>query len=160
MSESSADSGPDSNDDSNTESKTGPAAVRPVVGGRSNSRERAVHLLYESSMKDQPGDEILASQKAAADPYATELVRGVADHLSEIDTLIESLAPDGWRLERMAELDLTIMRVACWELAHSPDVPTGVVLSEAVGLAEEYGTDDSHRFVNGLLAAAAQRVRD
>jgi N utilization substance protein B len=137
-----------------------PRAVRPFVGGRSNSRERAVHLLYESSMKGISGAEVLVAQKAAADAYTTEVVRGVGEHLNEIDALIESLAPDGWRLERMAQLDLTIMRVACWELSHSPDVPTGVVLSEAVGLAEEYGTDDSHRFVNGLLAAAAASVRD
>ena len=59
----------------------------------------------------------------------------------------------------MPELDLVVMRVACYELAHRPEVPRGVVLAEAVELAGRYGTDDSPRFVNGVLAAAADRLR-
>ena len=80
-----------------------------------------------------------------------ELVRGVDDHAVEIDELIGRLAR-GWTLERMPALDLEVLRVACFELAHRPDVPTGVVLSEAVDLAGRYGTDDSSRFVNGVLS--------
>jgi N utilization substance protein B len=59
----------------------------------------------------------------------------------------------------MATLDRTILRLSIYELSHCDDVPTGVVLSEAVDLAETYGTDDSPRFVNGLLAEAARRLR-
>lgn len=148
------ESGPD------TTENTGPPSVRPAVASRATSRERAVHLLYESNIKDTSGEDVLASQKLAADAYATRLVSGVEANIDEIDGLIESLAPQGWPLDRMAALDLTVLRVACFELIHADDVPTGVVLSEAVALAEQYGTDDSHRFVNGLLAAAAKRVRE
>ena len=102
----------------------------------------------------------LASPSAgAADRYAEELVSGVDAHRDEIDAVLSDLAPAGWTLQRMATLDRTVLRVACFELSHRPDVPTGVVLAEAVELAETYGTDDSPRFVNGLLAAAARRLR-
>ncbi|MGI9577044.1 MAG: transcription antitermination factor NusB [Microthrixaceae bacterium] len=133
--------------------------IRPVVGGRTAARERAVHLLYEASMTERSGSEVLAEQVVAADRYAEDLVAGVEQSSAELDALIGDLAPAGWTLARMASLDLCVLRVACWELLHSPDVPTGVILAEAVALAESYGTDDSPRFVNGLLAAAAARVR-
>lgn len=135
-----------------------PPTVPVVAGGRAEARERAVHLLYESRMKDRTPDEVLADQVAAPDPYAGELVRGVAGHAEELDGVIARLAR-GWTLERMPALDLVVLRVACFELAHRPDVPTAVVLSEATDLAARYGTDDSARFVNGLLAAAAAELR-
>lgn len=133
--------------------------LRPVVGGRTAARERALHLLYESAMKDRTAGDVLAGQVIAADRYAEELVAGVEEHAGEIDDLVGELAPKGWTVARMATVDLTLCRIGCYELAHRPDVPTGVVLSEAVDLAETYGSDDSPRFVNGLLAAAAGRLR-
>jgi N utilization substance protein B len=138
---------------------TGPPTLRPVEGGRHAARERALHLLYESAMKHSRPTDVLAAQVLAADPYAERLVRGVGDHLGDIDALIEELAPEGWPLPRLAVVDLNLLRLGCFELAHCPDVPTGVVLAEAVELAERYGTDDSPRFVNGLLAAASSRLR-
>lgn len=137
----------------------GAPRIRPVVGGRSPARERALHLLYEASMTDRDGPSVLATQVVAADRYAEELVGGVHEHAAEIDSLITELAPRGWTIERMATLDRTILRLSIYELSHRDDVPTGVILSEAVDLAETYGADDSPRFVNGLLAAAARRLR-
>jgi len=137
----------------------GAPRVRPVIGGRTAARERAVHLLYEARMTERNGPEVLADQIVAADRYAEELVAGVDAHLDEIDHIISDLAPPGWSVQRMAALDLSVLRVGCFELARRPEVPTGVVLAEAVALAESYGTDDSPRFVNGLLAAAAARLR-
>lgn len=136
----------------------GPPAVRPVAGGRHEARERAVHLLYEAGIKGLTVDDVLAAQVLAPDPYTTDLVRGVAAHREELDELIAGLAK-GWTLERMPQLDLVVMRVGCFELAHRPDVPRAAVLSEAVELASRYGTDDSPRFVNGVLSAAADRLR-
>ncbi len=133
--------------------------VRPVAGGRHEARERAVHLLYEADIKDRSVDEVLSSQVLAPDPYTVVLVRGVVAHRDELDMVIDRLAR-GWSLERMPALDLVVLRVACYELAHEPEVPRGVVLSEAVELAGRYGsTDDSATFVNGLLAAAADELR-
>lgn len=137
---------------------TGPGVVRTVAGGRHEARERAVHLLYEASIKGLDIDELLRAQVLPPDPYAELLVRGVVTHGAAMDEVISRLAR-GWTIERMPTLDLVVLRVACFELAHSPDVPTAVVLSEAVDLAGRYGTDDSSRFVNGLLAAAAEELR-
>lgn len=136
-----------------------PPELPTVAGGRHEARERAVHLLYESAMKDRPARDVLAEQVLAPDPYAMDLVGGVAEHQAELDTLIGGLAR-GWTLDRMPALDLVVLRVGCFELAHRPEVPTGVVLSEATELASRYGTDDSSRFVNGVLAAAAERLRE
>ncbi len=135
-----------------------PPTVPQVAGGRSEARERAVHLLYESRMKARPGPDTVADQVAAPDEYAIDLVRGVEAHRVEVDDVIGRLAR-GWAIDRMPSLDLEILRIACYELAHRPDVPTGVVLAEAVDLATRYGTDDSARFVNGLLATAATELR-
>lgn len=135
-----------------------PPSMRPVAGGRQEARERAVHLLYESEIKDVPVAQVLDSQVIAAEPYTDALVRGVAEHREELDALIGQLAK-GWTLERMPRLDLVVMRTACFELAHRPDTPRAVVLAEAVGLAGRYGTDDSAKFVNGVLSAAADRLR-
>lgn len=135
-----------------------PPALRPVAGGRHEARERAVHLLYEAAAKDLPLDEVLSTQVLAADEYTDALVRGVAEHRDELDEVISRLAR-GWTIARMPTLDVVVLRLACFELAHRPDVPRGVVLSEAVDLAGRYGTDESSRFVNGLLAAAADELR-
>ncbi len=135
-----------------------PPVLRPVAGGRHEARERAVHLLYESRIKGLGIDQVLASQVLSPDSYTIELVRGVDAHVGQLDEVIGRLAR-GWSLERMPTLDVVVLEVACFELAHSPEVPRGVVLAEAVDLAGRYGTDESARFVNGLLAAAADELR-
>ena len=83
-----------------------------------------------------------------------ELVLGVAAHQAEIDALISRFAID-WALDRMPVIDRTLLRMATFELLGRPDVPTGVVISEAVELAKQYSTDESGRFVNGVLASIA-----
>lgn len=135
-----------------------PPSVRPVAGGRHEARERAVHLLFEAEMKGLTVDEVLAAQVLAPEPYTIDLVRGVDGARAETEALIEELAR-GWTLQRMPTLDVVIMRVACYELADREDIPRAVVLAEAVDLASRYGTDDSPKFVNGLLSAAADRLR-
>jgi len=132
--------------------------VPVVAGGRKEARERAVHLLYEADAKTAHVASVLEAQAAAPDSYASELALGVDGDRAELDRLIDELA-EGWPLERMPRLDLTILRVGTYELLHRPDVPTAVVLAEATELASRYGTDDSSRFVNGVLAAAARRIR-
>lgn len=82
--------------------------------------------------------------------HARELVEGAAAHRDEIDQLIRSQA-DNWRLERMPAVDRNILRLAVYELLHQPDVPKLVVLDEAIELAKKYGSEQSSRFVNGLL---------
>ncbi|CAN5525924.1 hypothetical protein BH10ACT3_BH10ACT3_08930 [soil metagenome] len=135
-----------------------PPVLRAVAGGRHEARERAAHLLYEVEIKSLSVDEVLDEQVLAPDTYASELVKGVAAHRDELDEIIGRLAR-GWTIKRMPTMDVVVLRLAVYELAHRPEVPRGVVLSEAVDLAGQYGTDDSSKFVNGLLAAAANELR-
>ena len=91
-------------------------------------------------------------------PFAVDLVSGVGEHQDELDALDHQLRP-GLDLDRMPALDRALLRMGVFELAHRPDVPTGAVISEAVELAKRYSTDDSGRFVNGVLASIAAAVR-
>lgn len=126
---------------------------------RSDARERALYLLYEAHSKGIAPSDTIDLQVVEPDQLTQELVRGVDAGGERIDALIAAKAK-GWTLERMPVLDLSVMRLASFELLDRPQVPTAVVLNEAVELAKRYSTDDSGRFVNGVLAAIAAEVRD
>jgi transcription antitermination protein NusB len=128
------------------------------VGGRHEARERALALLYEAEAKDRPPADVLASLPVEPDPYAADLTAGVGEHRGEIDGLIRRFAR-GWSLERMPAVDRAVLRLAVFELGWRPDVPTGAVIDEAVELAKRYSTDDSGRFVNGMLSTIAEELR-
>jgi N utilization substance protein B len=128
------------------------------VGTRREARERALSLLYEADAKSEAPAEVLAGLPVAPDPFVADVVVGVADRQKEIDELIARYAID-WTLDRMPIIDLTLLRMATFELLARPDVPTGVVISEAVELAKQYSTEESGRFVNGLLASIAAETR-
>ena len=130
----------------------------PLPGGRREARERAFHLIYEAEMKSEGSAEVLAALPLEPDLFAVELVTGVTEQGSTVDSLIAEHARN-WDLERMPALDRALLRLATYELAFRPDVPTGAVISEAVDLATRYSTDDSGRFVNGVLSAIAAAVR-
>ena len=125
---------------------------------RSDARERALYLLYEAHSKGIAPAATIDIQVLEPDELTQELVRGVDSNLPRLDELISAKAK-GWTLTRMPVLDLSVMRLAVFELIERPHVPTAVVLNEAVELAKRYSTDDSGRFVNGVLAAIASDVR-
>jgi N utilization substance protein B len=132
--------------------------VSDAIGGRREARERALGLLYEADAKGAAAAAVLDEQELEPDEFAADLVRGVGDHLAESDDLIRRYAK-GWTIERMPVIDRTLLRMAIYELAHRPDVPTAAIISEAVELAKRYSTDDSGRFVNGMLGRIADEVR-
>lgn len=125
------------------------------MGARSKARRRALDVLYEADMRGADPIEILAARLAAADPpvseYAVGLVEGVTAHRERIDELLETYA-QGWSLERMPVVDRTALRIGVYELLWRDDVPDGVVIDEAVELVKDLSTEESPRFVNGLLA--------
>lgn len=88
--------------------------------------------------------------------YARSLVEGAVDHAGEIDDLIRQQA-DNWRLERMPAVDRNILRLAVFELLYEEDIPKLVVVDEAIELAKKFSTDQSSRFVNGLLDGILKR---
>lgn len=86
--------------------------------------------------------------------YIQEKVKKILESLSELDTMINNVA-QGWKTSRMGKVDLTLMRLAIYEIKFEEDIPTGVAINEAVELAKIYGTEDSASFVNGVLAKLA-----
>jgi transcription antitermination protein NusB len=125
---------------------------------RRKAREAALQILYLWEVgRNEPVDAIdtffLEHQPEAPEAlrtFAGVLVRGTVTDLVALDRLIERHLTH-WRLERVAIIDRLILRMAAWELSHQPDTPPAVVLNEAVELARKYSTEDSVRFVNGVL---------
>jgi len=132
--------------------------ARPVDDERSDARERALILLYEAETKGISPTDVLAAQVAPPDELTTMLVRGVEEHLAQLDAAIAAHAK-GWSLARMPAIDRNVLRVAAFELLGRRDVPVAVVLDEAVELVKRFSTDDSGRFVNGVLAALVPVLR-
>jgi N utilization substance protein B len=128
------------------------------VAARSKARKRALDVLFEAELRDEPVLEVLAEREAQggteAPPvseYAAGLVRGVQEHRARIDELLAANSA-GWPLERMPAVDRNILRIGAYELLYRDDVPDGVAISEAVLLAGDLSTEESSAFVNGLLA--------
>jgi N utilization substance protein B len=135
-----------------------PRPARPADDDRSDARERALILLYEAEAKGIAPSEVLAAQISPADELTTILVKGVEANLEQLDAAIAAHAK-GWTLQRMPAIDRNVLRVAAFELLGRTDVPVAVVLDEAVELAKRFSTDDSGRFVNGVLAALVPVLR-
>lgn len=123
---------------------------------RREARERALELSYEKHQRGDDLDPLLASLTLPPEPYTERLLRAVDASVAELDAEISSRLR-GWTIDRLPVMDLLVLRLAVAELL-STDTPTGVVLAEAVDLASRYGTDDSSKFVNGVLAAVARDI--
>ncbi|BCJ41507.1 hypothetical protein GCM10010168_54940 [Actinoplanes ianthinogenes] len=124
---------------------------------RRKARKRALDVLFEADLRDLPPSQVLVTyldRIAKPHPehlaYAVTLIEGVAKHLDRIDELIASYA-EGWTIDRMPAVDRNLARIAVYELLFEPDVDDPVAITEAVELAKEMSTDDSPRFLNGLL---------
>jgi N utilization substance protein B len=128
------------------------------VDERSDAREQALILLYECEQRSVNLTTVVNQHAAIYVGLTKELADGVEQGRAEIDALIASHSK-GWTLERMPAIDRTILRIATYELVSRSDTPVAVVIDEAVELAKRFSTDDSGRFVNGVLAAVARAVR-
>ena len=127
---------------------------------RSDARERALYVLYEAAQKGVPATDVVAAQVVPADELTATLVAGVETHRDRLDEMIAAKASEaGWTLKRMPVLDLNVLRLGAFELIERPDVPVAVVIDEAVELAKRFSTDNSGRFVNGVLASIAAELR-
>jgi N utilization substance protein B len=129
------------------------------VESRRAARERALELLYEAEIKEIPVTALLEQQPIAPADLALELVQGVAVHRDRIDEMLARLVAPKWSLDRLAAVDRSIMRLGSYELLAAPERSAALVINEAVLLARRFGTDDSPRFVNGVLSSVASEVR-
>src|SRR5215467_1778201 len=139
----------------------GPKTPMPA---RRKARKRALDVLYEADLRDEDIHKVLASALARIEPphpghlpYAVSLVQGVAEHIDRIDELITTYA-EGWSLDRMPIVDRNLARIAVYELLYVDDIDDAVAISEAVELARQLSTDDSPRFLNGLLGRIAEYI--
>ena len=136
---------------------------RPARRGhvrRRAARRQAVDVLYQADVTERPPSEVVEEWRHAGRdilPYAAELVSGIERDLQEIDGLLGRYSED-WTVARMATVDRTILRVACYKLRSG--MPPAVAINEAVEAAKELSTEDSGRFVNGLLGKIARSVED
>jgi len=126
---------------------------------RSDAREQALILLYESEQRGESVASVAETHVGMLEGLTREIALGVEQDQGALDDEIRELSR-GWTLERMAAIDRSILRIGIWELKHRPDTPIAVVIDEAVELAKRFSTDDSGRFVNGVLASSSRRHRD
>ena len=137
---------------------------------RKTARSAAMQMIFESVSGGQGGEETLkmvydelreygvpgGRTVGKKDPdeedraYITEAFNGVLDHLDELDERIDKTAKD-WPIDRMSLVDLTILRLAVWEILYKPDIPANVSVAEALELTEQYSDPGDKPFVNGIL---------
>ncbi len=124
------------------------------MAARSKARKRAVDVMYESDLRGDDPMTTLADRVALADPpindYTIELIEGVASRREEIDQMLSNYS-EGWTLARMPGVDRAILRIGLYELLWADDIPDAVAIDEAVELAKALSTDESPKFVNGIL---------
>jgi N utilization substance protein B len=129
------------------------------VPARSKARKRALDVLYEADLRGVPAETVLLERhgrdESPVPKYTSTLVEGVITNQATIDDLISSYAV-GWTIDRMPAVDRNVLRLGLYELLWVTDVPDGVAISEAVALARSLSTEESPRFVNGLLARLAE----
>lgn len=125
---------------------------------RSTARERAVHFLYEAESRSLPVAQIVSGQVLVVDDLVLQLTTGVATRQIKIDEMIVEYSHT-WTIQRMPAIDRNVLRLAIYELLDRQDVPVAVIINEAVELAKRFSTEESGRYVNGLLSAIAKKVR-
>lgn len=131
------------------------------MGIRRRGRELALQALYQMALTGDSSPRALEfflshfEGSAKAREFAHRLVSGVIDHRKEIDLHIEQCA-ENWKLSRMAKVDLTILRMATYELLFCPDIPMNVSMDEAIEIGKRYGSGDTATFINGVLDQVAQ----
>ena len=142
-------------------------ADRQEKESRHRAREAAVQMLYQWEVGKASMFEVgqtFWSGPAVSEPvgeelqvFATRLANGVAGTIADIDPIIAEAA-ENWRIERMNVLDRLILRLAIYEFLHEPETPVKVVINEALELARTFSTDDSVRFINGILDAVRRTL--
>jgi N utilization substance protein B len=134
------------------------------MGKRREGREAAVQFLFahelhlEHTAEEQDAFWGIHNAKTSVRTYAEKLIRGVLAHLTEIDAVIGPVV-ENFRIERLANVDRNILRLAVYEFLHVPEVPAPVIMNEAIEIAKNLGGTESGSFVNGVLHKIAQKLR-
>jgi N utilization substance protein B len=125
---------------------------------RREARELAMKILFQVEVGQRPLEEVMDTTLEAVPipdeekDYLFDVIHGVLRERSDLDGIIGDLA-SGWKLERIANVDRNILRIALYEIRNRPDIPASVSVNEAVEIAKKYSTADSGKFVNGILGS-------
>lgn len=129
--------------------------------GRSLARSQALQLLFQAELRDRSVEDVLTQgpclEKGPLDDFGRELALGVEDSLRELDTIISARSA-AWPVERMPLVDRNLLRIAIYEMFYVKEVDIAVAIDECVELAKAYGTDETPRFVNGILGRVADQL--
>ncbi|MDO5110906.1 MAG: transcription antitermination factor NusB [Clostridia bacterium] len=126
-------------------------AMKLVFAKLAGGEDTYEAVLEKSGIDAEPAAEDVA--------YANEIISGIEAHAEEIDALIDDIAI-GWKIERMPRVDLSILRIAIYEMQYRDDIPCSVSINEAVELAKEFGGEKSSSYINGMLGTLAKRIED
>lgn len=130
-------------------------------GGRTLARSQALQLLFQAEANDRAVIEVLdgdyALSEGPLDDYARQLALGADESRPDLDAII-SMRATGWKLSRLNSVDRNLLRLALYEMLSVDEVDVPVTIDECVELAKAYGTDESSRFVNGLLGRVADDI--
>ena len=132
------------------------------MSARSKARKQALDLLYETDIRGTNLVETLMSRDVPAEgpdarpirDYTRDLVNGVSDNRRKIDELITTYA-QGWDMDRLPAVDRNILRLGIYEILWSTSVPTSVAIDEALVLAKELSSDESSKYIHGVLGRIA-----
>ena len=129
------------------------------MSARSKARKRALDTIFEADLKgiSIPGNNTNDETDVEVTNYSLDLVKGIKEHQTQIDDLISN-SLQNWTFDRIPRVDRNILRIAVYELLYQKDVPTNVVISEAVSLAESLSTAESSAFVNGTLGTISKKI--
>ena len=122
--------------------------------------DASLDLVYEQLSQQQAEEGKKLKPNEAARSYISDVLSGVEEHETELDESIEKHSTGSWTLERVPHVDLSILRLAAYELYHREDVPDNVVISEAMSMANLYSEPKSSRYINGVLGAMERDKRD
>jgi N utilization substance protein B len=131
------------------------------MGKRRSGRELAFRLLFQADVGNVPLDDVLSLARESSEAtddvwdFAAALAQGAWGARGELDPVITRFA-SGWTLERMANADRNLLRLALYEMTHRDDIPQSVSINEAVELAKRYSTQESAKFINGILGSYAR----
>ena len=130
------------------------------MSSRRQERRLAIEILFQADVTGTGGRTALegwVGSGRSVPEFTRALVEGVSDHLEEIDRMVAAHS-EGWTVDRMASVDRTVLRVAAYELSFGGQVPVGAAIDEAVRAAKDLSTEDSGRFVNGILGKIAREL--
>lgn len=131
---------------------------------RKDTRKNAMELMFQMEIQNDFSDEAiekfqeLNSLTVKQRDYMSLLFRNIEERLEKVDTVIEENA-ENWRIQRLAKVDLSILRIALIEMFYVEEVPIAVAINEAVSLAKIYGSDNSAKFINGILGTVARKIQ-